>query len=195
MVLYVSLCNIRLPFFNSHNFCTNFVLVILGILDPSSLFLAVFTNDWIRKSATKEGTWHLGETLRNSLNRTQMEYPVFFWKFALLLDLCYATIKMHLYNSYAHAHHVHLSKARKRLHEMYLSFSFLLRIRKKKRNLCPATFLCSAIIQIHSESYRVMIQSHTRAEKSAEAFWEQKFVFFLFLSFFMQTVYIPPIVG
>ena len=195
MVLYVSLCNIRLPFFNSRNFCTNFVLVILGILDPSSLFLAVFTNDWIRKSATKEGAWHLGETLQNSLNRTQMEYLVFFWKFALLLDLCYATIKMHLYNSYAHAHHVHLSKAKKRLHEMYLSFSFLLRIRKKNETFAQRLFYAQQsyrFILNHTESWYKVIPELKKVLRRSGS---KSLLSFRSWVFFMQTVYISPIVG
>ena len=84
-----------------------------------------------------------------------MEYLVFFWKFGLLSDLCYATIKMHLYNSYAHAHHVHLSKAKKRLHEMYLSFSFLLRIRKKNETFAQRLFYAQ-------QSYRFIL-NHTES--------------------------------
>ena len=34
-----------------------------------------------------------------------------------------------------------------------------------------------------------------RAEKRAEVFWEQKLVIFPFLKFFIETLYIPAIVG
>ena len=37
--------------------------------------------------------------------------------------------------------------------------------------------------------------SSNRAEKRAKLFWEQNLVIFLFLSFLIQTIYIPPIVG